>query len=35
MPDSGFDFSFAIGVLDAAWQSYGTVVGEHIAIERV
>src|SRR5262249_47287638 len=33
--DPGFDFSFAIGILDPARQGHRTVVGEHIAIERV
>ena len=33
--DSGFDFAFAIGILDAARQGYNVVVSENVAIERI
>src|ERR1700745_839935 len=33
--DSGFDFAFAIGILDAARQGHNAVVSENVAIERV
>ena len=35
MTDTGFNFSFAIRVLDPTRQGHGTVVGEYIAVERV
>jgi len=33
--DAGFDFAFAIGVADTAWERDDAVMREHIAIERI
>ena len=33
--DAGFDFAFAIGILNAAGHGHRAVVREHIAIERI
>jgi len=33
--DSGFDFSFVIGIFDSARQGHSSVVGEYVAIERI
>src|SRR5215813_15210638 len=35
MTDTGFNFSFAIGILDPTRQGHGPIVGEHVAIEWV
>jgi hypothetical protein len=33
--DSGFNFAFAIGILDAAGQRHNAIVCENVAIERI
>ena len=35
VPDPGFDFSFAIGILDPAGQGHSSVMGECVARERI
>ena len=35
MADAGFDFAFAIGILNAAGHGHRAVVREHIPIERI
>ena len=35
VPDAGFNFSFAVGIVDPARQGHSSVMGEHVAIKRV
>ena len=35
MADAGFDFAFAIGILNAAGHGHRAVVRQHVAIERI
>jgi hypothetical protein len=33
--DAGFDFAFAVGILNAAGHGHRAVVRQHVAIERI
>jgi hypothetical protein len=35
MPDTRFDFAFAVGILNAAGHGHRAVVRQHVAIEGV
>jgi hypothetical protein len=35
MADAGFNFSFSIWILDPTGQSYGAIVRQDVAIERI